>query len=873
MSRSEGERDAGAIRRWLVDRLGAGADGEVTFHGLGLDSLGTTALFAELSAWLGRRVAPTLAWDHPTPARLAAFLAGGEVTATAPVAAAGAAGGAASDEPIAIVGLGCRLPGAGSPGALWAALCAGRDCTGPVPAGRWAAWQAASPSGVEPVAWGGFLDAVDGFDAGFFGISPREASQVDPQQRLMLELTWEAFEDAGVDPEGWRGAPVGVFTGLVWRDYADLQAAVGASHTAHTCVGHAGSIAANRVSYVFGFEGPSVVVDTACSSALVAVHLACESLRRGESRLAVAGGVQLNLSPRQASAVSAFGALAADGRCKTFSAAADGYGRGEGAGVVLLEPLSAALRAGRRVYGVIRGSAVNNDGASNGITAPNPAAQRRLLRAAYARAGVDPAAVHYVELHGTGTPLGDPLEAGALGAVLGRGRSGERALRVGSVKSNIGHLEAAAGVAGLIKLALAVFHRALPPSLHGEPANPEIDFAGWGLRLQQGLEAWPGDGVPVGGVSSFGFGGTNCHVVVTGVEGAPAVEVVAEGEGEGAAVEGAREASVVFVFAGAGTPAPALGLLLASEPAFRVMFERCDAVYRALAGWSLVEVALAGDGRLAEGRYQLPVNLAFGLAMAARWRAVGVEPSAVVGYSVGEWAAACVAGAITVEEALGIAHAYTEVQAAVAGRAAMGVVGLAADVMRARLADVDGVWVAAENGPRSAGIGGEPAAVEAVVGALAAEGVFARRVRIDFFAHVPPAAALGAALGARLAGLRGRPTTVPLWSTVRGAVVPGEALDGAYWGANLAEPVMFRAAVAGLRAGGAVVAGYERASDPWAGDRGGAAGDEGRSRLLGERGERADPRARCGVRGAAAGGRRAGGAGGAGGAGVVVGAR
>ncbi len=387
-----------------------------------------------------------------------------------------------------------------------------RDGVGPIPASR---WDADALRNLDIPRRGGFLESVDQFDADFFGISPREAVFVDPQHRLLLELAWEALEDGGQAPERWAGAPVGVFVGIATNDYAQLQAMRGGASDGYRITGCAASIAANRISHYFDFRGPSLAIDTACSSSLVAVHLACRSIWDGESDLAMAGGVNLILLPEVLASFKKAGFLSAEGRCKTFDSQADGYVRGEGAGMVVLKPLSRALADGDRIYAVIRGGAINQDGRSNGLTAPNRRAQEAVLRDAYARAGVSPGEVDFIEGHGTGTQLGDPIELAALGAVLAEGREAGTRCAVGSVKTNIGHLEAAAGIAGLIKTALALHHRAIPPTLHFSQPNPHVAFDTLPLRVQVDLEPLPENGRrAIAGVSSFGFGGTNAHLVL-----------------------------------------------------------------------------------------------------------------------------------------------------------------------------------------------------------------------------------------------------------------------------------------------------------------------------------------------------------------------
>ncbi|TKK78701.1 polyketide synthase, partial [Herbidospora galbida] len=401
--------------------------------------------------------------------------------------------------PIAVIGLACRLPGAADPDSFWRLLSEGRDAVGAAPAGR----------GLGE-ARGAYLDEADRFDAAFFGISPKEAAAMDPQQRLLLELGWEALEEAAIVPASLAGSRTAVFAAALWDDYATLHHLSGARPGRHAMTGLNRGVLANRLSYVLGLTGPSLTVDAAQSSSLVAVHLASESLRRGESDLALVGGVNLILSPDSGARSAGFGALSPDGRCFTFDARANGYVRGEGGVAVLLKPLDRALADGDRVHAVLLGGAVNNDGASAGLTVPDRAAQEAVIRAAHTRAGTAPDDVGYVELHGTGTPVGDPIEAAALGAALGSARP----LLVGSVKTNVGHLEGAAGLTGLLKTVLAVRHRRVPASLNFRDPNPAIPLDDLGLRVATEPVAWPLEGRAVAGVSSFGMGGTNAHVVV-----------------------------------------------------------------------------------------------------------------------------------------------------------------------------------------------------------------------------------------------------------------------------------------------------------------------------------------------------------------------
>ncbi|HWE34976.1 MAG TPA: amino acid adenylation domain-containing protein, partial [Isosphaeraceae bacterium] len=865
--------DLDAIRAGLIDRLARrlGVDRDAIdprrpLASFGLGSLQAVALAGELEDWLGRPLPPTLAYEYPTIDALARHLAG----IPDPAPASEAIGRGADDEPIAIIGIGCRFPGADGPGAFWRLLHDGVDAVGDVPPDRWAACETDPPN----IHRGGFLDRVDLFDADFFGVAPREAAGVDPQQRLLLEVAWEALEDAGQAPSRLAGTGVGVFIGISTHDYLRLRWGLGPGD-AYALAGNAASIAANRLSYALDLRGPSLAVDTACSSSLVAIELACRSLRSGEATLALAGGVNVILAPEVAASFAAAGFLAADGRCKAFDSRADGYGRGEGAGVVVLKPLSRAIADGDPIRAVIRGGAINQDGRTNGLNAPSRAAQEDVLRAAYRRAGVDPGRVDYVEAHGTGTALGDPIEARALGAVLGVDRPADRPCRVGSVKTNIGHLEAAAGVAGVIKVALALEHGAIPPSLHFENPNPNIPFADLGLRVQDAPESWPEADTPaVAGVSSFGFGGTNAHLVL---EAAPAaiarpaapgagplvlpisarhpeslrdlaqsyrnlpesgddspslgdlaftaatrrehhdhrLAVVAEDRagliaGLDAFLRGERHPGfatgrvaptrtpdVVFVFSGQGAQWPGMGRALLDEPAARAMLERCDEALRTRSGWSLLEAIAAGA--LGGTDVSQPVFCAVQIALAALWRSWGIEPAAVVGHSLGELAAAHVAGALGLEEALRIALERGRLMARVAGLGKTLATGLAPDEAARVVAGSAGrLALAAVNGPRSTTISGDPEAIDALLRDLDRDGVFARELPVPCAFHGPQMDPLRPELAASLADLRPRAEDVPIVSAVTGRPIAGMALDASYWGRNLREPVRFADAISAL---------------------------------------------------------------------------
>ena len=520
---SFGDQEA-ELRNWLVDYLVTNIgcspdqiDPDAPLNELGVGSRDAVVLSGELSELLRRPVSPVDFWQNPTLNSLAYAL----VHPDAELAdAVPGATGSLLNEPIAVIGLGCRLPGdIYGPDALWDFLAAGRSAVGTVPDERWQAFDDGSPEAETALAhttrWGSFLSDIAGFDADFFGITPREADRIDPQQRLLLEVAVEALEHAGIPAESLQRSQTGVFAGACVSEYGYMASRDLSKIDAWTGTGGALSIIANRLSYFLDLRGPSLTVDTACSSSLVAVHLACQSLRTGQSELAIAAGVNLVLSPAVTSSFDAAEAMSPSGACHAFDAAADGFVRGEGCGVAVLKRLSDALRDGDRVLAVVRGSAVNQDGRSNGLMAPNPAAQAAVLRAACADAGVAPSQVDYVEAHGTGTLLGDPIEARALGAVYGRGRQPNAPLLAGAVKTNLGHLEAAAGIVGLIKTTMAMQRGTIPANLHFESPNPHIPFDELRLKVVDEPTEWPVTGRRrLAGVSSFGFGGTNAHLVL-----------------------------------------------------------------------------------------------------------------------------------------------------------------------------------------------------------------------------------------------------------------------------------------------------------------------------------------------------------------------
>jgi acyl transferase domain-containing protein/acyl carrier protein len=886
---SENSPNAEVIQAWLVsklsERLGIASD-EIDvrepFASYGLGSTEAVSLAGELADWLGRKLSPALAYEYPTIEALARHLAGSP-DVSEPATRAGQ-DREAKNEPIAIIGIGCRFPGANDPAAFWQMLRNGVDAISEVPADRFDQHAFYDPDPTKPgkmnTRWGGFLGQVDQFDPNFFGISPREALRMDPQQRLLLEVTWEALQDAGQVPERLVGTQTGVFIGIATNDYGRLQWNDLERIDAYSGTGNASSIAANRISYLFDFRGPSIAIDTACSSSLVAVHLACCSLRNGESTLALAGGVNLILSPAIAINFTKAGAMAPDGRCKAFDARANGYVRSEGAGVVVLKPLSKALADGDPIYAVIRGSAVNQDGRSNGLMAPNPLAQEAVMREAYRQAAVSPGKVQYVEAHGTGTLLGDPIEAKALGTVLGVERPRERPCALGSVKTNVGHLEAAAGIAGLIKVALALRHREIPPSLHFEKPNPHIPFDELPLRVQTTLSPWPTESDPaLAGVSSFGFGGTNAHLVLeeappaimgmpdaerkTGTQLLPlsarspealqalarayrtflatpespaslpdvcytasarlshhdhrlavtgdspaqlieSLEAFLRGETRPGLSSGrklsSRQRKLVFVFPGQGSQWFGMGRrLLEQEPVFREVVERCDRAMRPYGDWSLLTELTATDAaqsRLNEIDIIQPALFAIEVALAALWRSWGIEPQAVVGHSLGEVAAAYVAGALSLDDAVRVICHRSRLFKRTVGQGAMAVVELSIEeARRVLVGSEDRVSIAVSNGPTSTVLSGDPAALTAILDQLQQRDVFCRMVKVDVASHSPQMEPLRADLLQALKGLQPRAESVPIYSTVTGQLSHGLEFDPLYWARNMREPVLFSTAV------------------------------------------------------------------------------
>ncbi|WP_323185613.1 type I polyketide synthase [Kitasatospora sp. NBC_01287] len=875
----------------LGHRAPGGVRPDRAFRESGTDSLTSVELRDRVAAATGLRLPAALVFSHPTPQALARHLLTlllGDAAAT-PAATAGgtahpatatgtstATGTATDGEPLAIVGMACRLPGGvGSPEDLWRLVDGGGDAIAGLPGDRgWDLGALYDPDpdrdGTSYVRHGGFLYDAGEFDAGFFGISPREAQMMDPQQRLLLETSWEAVERAGIDPTSLRGTRAGVFVGINYQDYGTGLSALPAGSEGHLLTGSVSSVASGRVAYTMGLEGPAITLDTACSSSLVALHLAGQSLNRGECTMALVGGVAVMYNPRTLVAFSRQRGLAKDGRCKAFAAGADGMGLAEGVGMLLVERLSDARRLGHQVLAVVRASAINQDGASNGLAAPSGPAQERVIRQALANAGLSTGDVDAVEAHGTGTSLGDPIEAEALLATYGQCREADRPLLLGSLKSNIGHTQAASGVASVIKTVMALRHGVLPQTLHVDAPSSHVDWSAGGVELLRERTSWPRTGrVRRAGVSSFGISGTNAHVILEQAEPSdapsitepaapvldtPLVPLVLSGKGGAAlraqierfaafegsnagdlAAEGdlapvgaalvrgralfedravllgeqrvvgraAGDGGVVLVFPGQGSQWVGMASgLLASSHVFAESIAACSAALAPFTDWSLEE-ALTDAALLERVDVVQPVLFSVMVSLAALWRSLGVEVSAVVGHSQGEIAAACVAGALSLEDAARVVALRAKSLARVAGSG--GMVSLFASAAKAGelLVGFEGrVGVAAVNGPGSVVVSGEAAALDEFMVACSDAGVDARRVNVDYASHSAQMELLEEEILQALAPVTGLAPSIPMLSTYTGEWVrPGE-LGGRYWYENLRHPVRLQEAVAELAKAG-----------------------------------------------------------------------
>ncbi|MFI2641541.1 type I polyketide synthase [Streptomyces sp. NPDC018610] len=890
-----GEQDAlDLVRRHAALLLGhddpEAIDGLLAFRDLGFDSLGSVRLRQRLVEATGLKLPVSTVYDHPTPLALARRIRQ-LLSSSADSAAATTAAPAAEDDPVVIVGMACRYPGSvASPEDLWRLVAEGEDAVGDFPADR--GWDVEGLYHPSPehrrttyARAGGFLHDAARFDAAFFGISPREALGMDPQQRILLEIGWEAFERAGIVPETLRGTRTGVFIGAMPSGYGPPLGEAPEDLEGYLLTGSSPSVLSGRLSYTFGLEGPAVTVDTACSSSLVALHLAVHALRRGECSMALAGGVTVMATPGMFLEFSRQRGLSPDGRCKAFSADADGTGWGEGAGVLLLERLSEARRRGHRVLAVVRGTATNQDGASNGLTAPNGPAQERVVRDALDAARLTPGQVDVVEAHGTGTVLGDPIEAGALLATYGQDRPAGRPLWLGSLKSNTGHSQAAAGVGGVIKMVMAMRHGVMPRSLHSDRPTSHVDWSAGDVRLLREARPWErAEGPRRAGVSSFGISGTNAHVVIEeapdyGTDdpapeptrgpvpvpltarsatalGAQAdalrahvaatdvalvhlgysaaatrstfehravvlaadraelglgLEALAHGALAGNVIQGASTPGrVAFLFTGQGSQYPGMGRdLYAAYPAFAQALDEVCAHLDPHLGQPLREVMFAdeADGEAAlvnRTEWTQPVLFAFEVAMFRLLEHWGVSPDAVLGHSVGEIAAAHVAGVLSMPDACLLVASRARLMGGLPDGGAMVSLEAAEHEVTEWIAEHGArLDVAALNGPDATVVAGDVDAVERVTAEWRRRGRRAKRLAVSHAFHSAEVEPMLDEFARIAEGLEYRPPTLPVVSNLTGRPVEETTLCSAgYWVRHARQPVRFLDGIRALEAAG-----------------------------------------------------------------------
>lgn len=891
---------ANSLCQWLVQTIGKtvnlteqnmaeeGIDYQSSFSQFGLDSAAISVISGQLEALLGCQISPTILYNYPSVQRLADYLVGPKTIDKTSNHEKNNSKKKGHQEPVAIIGMGCRFPGANNVNEFWKLLENGQDAVTQVPADRWQVkyktFDLQTVDTQNNLNWGGYINDVDKFDANFFGISPKEATRMDPQQRILLEVVWQALEHSYILPKSLAGTQTGVFIGISNSDYTQFQDP--ANVDAYSTSGNAFSIAANRLSYFYNLNGPSMAIDTACSSSLVAIHQACQNLSNGECNLALAGGVNLLLTPLLTEALSQANMMSTSGRCQTFDENADGYVRGEGCGIIVLKRLQQAIDDKDNIIAVIKGSAVNQDGRTNGLTAPSGHAQQSVINRALNNAGITAAQINLLETHGTGTPLGDPIEVSALKAVHSQSKKDQQSCAIGSVKTNIGHLEAAAGVAGLIKTALLLQHKKRVPHLHLNRLNPLIDLSNTPFFIPNKLQPWT-SAQRIAGVSSFGFGGTNSHVILEEASNVKPTQkallkpqhlltlsakdnnallamarcyqaftqmltnrslksdqigelcftsntshshfnkrlaITAEstqqlhqrltdfveaGVGTGihkGQVKADQLLPVAALFTGQGSQYIHMGkTLYQTHPVFRCTMQECDKILRDVLPFSLLSVLYSDDSEkqslINNTQYTQPTLFALEYSLAMLWKSWGVTASIVMGHSVGEYVAACIAGTFSLEDGLKLIAERARLMQQLPENGTMAAVfcdaATVTDYLKKHVCNVE---IAAINSPENIVVSGEVNAVDVLLKQLLSGGIDSQKLSVSHAFHSHLMEPMQENFGQFAQTITYRPLILPLVSNVTGTIrQPGEILDADYWQQHIRKPVQFAKGVKALK--------------------------------------------------------------------------